>query len=68
MRLDVASLIETLDHDERTPGQSMGAEADDAQFVGRFTALKEQLDEQLAQGEEMGALTQAKLEGVVFDG
>jgi type I restriction enzyme M protein len=55
-----------------TPGRYVGAaaaaEEDDVPFVERFAALKEKLDEQLAQGEELGALIQAKLEGVVVDG
>ena len=54
-----------------TPGRYVGAaaaEEDDVPFVERFAALKEKLDEQLAEGEELGALIQAKLEGVVVDG
>ncbi|MCP5307500.1 MAG: SAM-dependent DNA methyltransferase [Chromatiaceae bacterium] len=54
-----------------TPGRYVGAaaaEEDDVPFVERFTALKEQLDEQLAEGGELGALIQARLEGVIVDG
>ena len=54
-----------------TPGRYVGAAAiedDGVPFVERFTALKEKLDERLAQGDELGALIQAKLEGVVVDG
>ena len=67
-----ASLEEIRTHNHvLTPGRYVGAaaaEADDVPFVERFTALKEKLDEQLAEGEELGALIQAKLEGVVVDG
>ena len=54
-----------------TSGRCVGGaapEGGDVPFVERFAALKEKLDEQLAQGEELGALIQAKLEGVVVDG
>jgi len=54
-----------------TPGRYVGAaaaEEDAVPFVERFMALKEKLDDQLAQGEELGALIQAKLEGVIVDG
>ena len=67
-----ASLEEIRTHGHvLTPGRYVGtaaAEEDDVPFVERFAALKEKLDEQLAQGEELGALIQAKLEGVVVDG
>ncbi|WP_022949969.1 class I SAM-dependent DNA methyltransferase [Methylohalobius crimeensis] len=66
-----ASLEEIREHNHvLTPGRYVGAaaiEEDDVPFVKRFTALKEKLDEQIAQGEELGALIQAKLEGVVAD-
>ncbi len=54
-----------------TPGRYVGTAAakDEGEpFPERFAALKEKLDEQLAQGEELGALIQAKLEEVVVDG
>ena len=54
-----------------TPGRYVGtapAEADDVPFEARFAALKDKLDEQLAEGEELGALIRAKLEGVMVDG
>ena len=67
-----ASLEEIRTHGHvLTPGRYVGAaaaEEDDVPFVERFAVLKEKLDEQLAQGEELGALIQAKLEGVVVDG
>jgi len=67
-----ASLEEIRSHGHvLTPGRYVGAaaaEEDDVPFVERFAALKEKLDEQLAQGEELGALIQVKLEGVVVDG
>jgi type I restriction enzyme M protein len=67
-----ASLEEIRTHGHvLTPGRYVGAaaaEEDDVPFVERFVVLKEKLDEQLAQGEELGALIQAKLEGVVVDG
>ena len=67
-----ATLEEIREHGHvLTPGRYVGAaaaEQDDVPFVERFTALKERLDEQLAEGEELGALIQAKLEGVVVDG
>jgi len=54
-----------------TPGRYVGAaaaEEDDVPFAERFAALKEKLANQLAEGEELGALIQAKLEGVVGNG
>jgi type I restriction enzyme M protein len=61
-----ASLQEIRTHGHvLTPGRYVGAaaaEEDDVPFVERFGALKEKLDEQLPQGEELGALIQAKLE------
>jgi type I restriction enzyme M protein len=64
-----ASLEEIRTHGHvLTPGRYVGAaaaEEDDVPFVERFTALKERLDEQLAQGEELGALIQAKLEEIL---
>ena len=66
------SLEEIRTHDHvLSPTRYVGAaaeEEDDVRFVERFAVLKEKLDEQLAQGEELGALIQAKLEGVVVDG
>jgi type I restriction enzyme M protein len=54
-----ASLEEIRTHNHvLTPGR----------YVERFAALKEKLDEQLAEDEELGALIQAKLEGVLVDG
>lgn len=54
-----------------TPGRYVGAAAvedDGTPFPERFAALKARLDEQLAEGEELGALIQAKLEGRVASG
>lgn len=50
-----------------TPGRYVGAaaaEADDVSFEERFANLKETLAEQFAQGEELSALIQRKLEAV----
>lgn len=67
-----ATLEELREHGHvLTPGRYVGAaaaEEDDVPFVERFTALKEKLDERLAEGEELGAAIQAKLEGVLVDG
>ncbi|WP_367268157.1 type I restriction-modification system subunit M [uncultured Thiohalocapsa sp.] len=64
-----ASLEEIRGHDHvLTPGRYVGAAAvedDGAPFSERLAELKAKLDEQLAEGEELGALIQAKLEGVV---
>jgi type I restriction enzyme M protein len=64
-----ASLEEIRSHGHvLTPGRYVGAaaaEADEVPFVERFTALKEKLDEQLAEGEKLGALIQTKLEGIL---
>jgi type I restriction enzyme M protein len=54
-----------------TPGRYVGAEEleDDAEpFEQRFAALKETLSEQFAEAEELGALIQARLDGVSVDG
>ena len=54
-----------------TPGRYVGAAAvedDGTPFPERFAELKAKLDEQLAEGEELGALIQMKLEGVVVSG
>jgi len=44
------------------------AEEDDVPFLERFAVLTAKLDKQLAEGEELGALIQKKLEGVVVNG
>ena len=67
-----ASLEEIRGHDHvLTPGRYVGAAAveDDATpFSERFAELKARLDEQLAEGEELGALIRARLDGVLVDG
>jgi len=53
-----------------TPGRYVGAtvvEADDTPFPERFAALRETLEEQFAEGKELGALIQAKLEGILVN-
>lgn len=63
-----ASLEEIREHNHvLTPGRYVGAavaEEDDIPFEERFTELKESLAEQFAEGEELGALIQAKLAGI----
>jgi type I restriction enzyme M protein len=67
-----ATLEEIREHDHvLTPGRYVGAaaaEEDDVPFEERFAELKEMLAEQFAEGEELGALIQAKLEEVVVNG
>ncbi|MCP5415137.1 MAG: N-6 DNA methylase, partial [Chromatiaceae bacterium] len=64
-----ATLEEIREHSHvLTPGRYVGAaaaEEDDVPFVERFTGLKENLDEQLAKGEELGALIKGKLERII---
>lgn len=53
-----------------TPGHYVGAAAvedDGRPFPERFAEVKAKLDEQLAEGEELGALIQAKLAEVEPD-
>ncbi|WP_294052158.1 class I SAM-dependent DNA methyltransferase [Thiolapillus sp.] len=61
-----ATLEEIREHNHvLTPGRYVGAEAaeeDDVPFSEKFAELKEKLDEQFAESEELGALIQAKLE------
>ena len=55
----------------RTHRRYLGAAAvedNGTPFPERLAELKAKLDEQLAEGEELGALIQARLEGVVVDG
>jgi len=67
-----ASLEEIRGHNHvLTPGRYVGtaaAEEDDVPFLERFAVLTAKLDKQLAEGEELGALIQKKLEGVVVNG
>lgn len=67
-----ARLTEIRSHDHvLTPGRYVGAAAvedDGTPFPERFAQLKAKLDEQLAEGEELGASIRAKLEGVSADG
>jgi type I restriction enzyme M protein len=67
-----ATLEEVRGHSHvLTPGRYVGAAAEDeaaVPFEERFAELRAKLNQQLAQGEELGALIQAKLAGVVDDG
>ena len=67
-----ATLDEIRGHDHvLTPGRYVGAAAvedDGGPFPERFAQLKAKLDEQLAEGEELGALIRAKLDRVMVDG
>jgi len=67
-----ASLEEIRSHGHvLTPGRYVGAAAldeDDEPFEARFAALKEQLTEQFAESEDLSAVIQAKLEGVLPPG
>lgn len=67
-----ARLEEIRGHDHvLTPGRYVGAAAvedDGVPFPERFAELKAKLDEQLAEGEALGALIRERLEGVVIDG
>jgi len=54
-----------------TPGRYVGAaavEEDDVPFEERFAALRSKLDEQLVEGERLGAVIREKLAGVMADG
>ena len=54
-----------------TPGRYVGAaaaEEDDVPFPERFAALRETLEEQFAEGEELAATIRQKLAGVLADG
>lgn len=61
-------LDEIRSHDHvLTPGRYVGAAAvedDGVPFPERFAELKARLDEQLAEGEELGALIRRKLEAI----
>ena len=63
-----ATLAEIGEHNQvLTPGRYVGAatvEADSVPFEKRFAELKESLNEQFSQSEELSALIQAKLEKI----
>jgi len=67
-----ASMDEVRKHSHvLTPGRYVGTaptEEDNVPFEERFAAIKEKLNKQLAEGEELGALIQTKLEGVIISG
>ena len=66
-----ATLEEIKEHHQvLTPGRYVGAavaEEDDVPFEERFAELKETLDKQFAEAEELSAVIQSKLEGVFLD-
>ena len=67
-----ATLEEIKEHNQvLTPGRYVGtavAEEDDVPFEERFAELKETLDGQFAEAEELSAVIRSKLEGVGADG
>lgn len=75
---DIPGFCKSATHEEiqghgyvLTPGRYVGAaaaEEDDVPFPERFAALRETLEEQFAEGEELAATIRQKLAGVLADG